>query len=375
MTTGASNGGRVVINGGEVADGTGGPLAAQDILLEGGRIAASGPRGAFGSADCEVVDATGLVVAPGFIDVHSHADNAPLLDAGDTSKILQGVTTEVTGNCGFSLAPADPAHADLLAGFTARLFPPLGWGWRSFAGFLRLTDSRGYVTNYAPLAGHGTLRLAVLGMDARRADAGETARMGRLLDEALDAGAFGMSSGLIYPPGVFSDTGELAELAGHLRRDGRVYATHMRSEGGALLASVDEATEIGAGAGCRVEVSHLKASGRQNWGRAAAGPQPSCPPACRRGSRKAATRRCSPDWTTRRPSAVPEPRSRTAAPAGRVRWPGQDTTGSWCPAPPRTATRAGRSRRSPKAWASSRSARWCTCSGRNGSACRWSSRR
>ncbi|HLI36709.1 MAG TPA: D-aminoacylase [Streptosporangiaceae bacterium] len=269
MTASMGSGGRILIKGAEVADGTGGPVARQDILLSGGRIEASGPPGAYDSADCQVIVASGLVVAPGFIDVHSHADNAPLLDDDDTSKILQGVTTEVTGNCGFSLAPVDPAHDGLLASFASRLFPPLGYRWRSFADFLRATDARGYVTNYAPLVGHGTLRLAVLGMADRQPDGGELDRMGRLLGEALDAGAFGMSTGLIYPPGVFAATSEIIELAKRLR-GGRMYATHMRGEGAGLLASVDEAVAIGAGAGCRVEISHLKASGRQNWGSAGA---------------------------------------------------------------------------------------------------------
>lgn len=262
----AAGAGRTLVRGAEVADGSGGPLVTQDVLLDRDRIAAVGPAGAYDGADCPVVDADGLVLAPGFIDVHSHADNAPLLDEDDTSKILQGVTTEVVGNCGFSLAPAGPGRQDLLATFSQRIFPPLAWGWDGFGSFLAATDGRGYVTNYAPLVGHGTLRLAVLGMADRAPDAAELARMGGLLDEALDAGAFGMSSGLIYPPGLFSATDELVWLARRLPA-GRVYATHMRGEGAHLLDSVREAVAIGAQAGCRVQISHLKVSGRPNWGR------------------------------------------------------------------------------------------------------------
>jgi N-acyl-D-amino-acid deacylase len=258
--------GRTLIRGAQVADGGGGPLEPRDILLAGGRIAAVAPPSADGTTDSEIIDATGLVVAPGFIDVHSHADNAPLLAWDDTSKILQGVTTEVVGNCGFSLAPVDPAREELLAGFTGQIFPPLPWGWHGFADLLTATDSRGYVTNYVPLVGHGTLRLAVLGMADRPPDAGELERMGRLLDEALEAGAFGMSSGLIYPPGMFSATDELITLARRLPGS-RVYATHMRGEGAHLLDSIDEAVQVGGKAGCRVEVSHLKAAGQPSWGR------------------------------------------------------------------------------------------------------------
>jgi N-acyl-D-amino-acid deacylase len=248
-----------------VADGCGGPLVRHDLLLDAGRIAAVGPAGAYDQVDCAVVNADGLVIAPGFIDVHSHADNAPLLEEDDTSKILQGVTTEVVGNCGFSLAPAAPGREDMLATFSQRIFPPLSWGWNGFGAFLAAADARGYVTNYAPLVGHGTLRLAVLGMADRAPDADELGRMGRLLEEALDAGAFGMSSGLIYPPGLFSATGELVELARRLPGN-RVYATHMRGEGAHLLDSISEALQVGAQAGCRVQISHLKVSGRPNWG-------------------------------------------------------------------------------------------------------------
>jgi N-acyl-D-aspartate/D-glutamate deacylase len=231
---------KTVIRGAELADGGGGPLTRKDLLLSGGQVADVGPEGSYGQADAEVVDAGGLVIAPGFIDVHSHADNAPLLAEGDTSKILQGVTTEVVGNCGFSLAPVGPGAEEMLAGLSQRLFPPLRWGWHSFAEFLAATDAAGYVTNYAPLVGHGALRIAVLGMADRRPGQDEPARMGRLLEETLEAGAFGMSTGLIYPPGVFAGTDELVSLARRLP-DGRVYATHMRDEGAGLLDSIDAA--------------------------------------------------------------------------------------------------------------------------------------
>lgn len=268
-STSRASDGRIVIRHAEVADGTGGAITRNDILIADGRIAAVEPSGGLAAAAGEALEADRLVVAPGFVDVHSHADNAPLLGEDDTTKILQGVTTEVVGNCGFSLAPAVPGREQMLADLTGRLFPPLAGDWHSFADFLAATDACGYVTNYAPLVGHGALRLAVLGLADRLPDAAELARMGALLEEALDAGAFGMSSGLIYPPGIFSTTSELVELARRLP-GGRVYASHVRGEGARLLDSVEEAIEIGARAGCRVEVSHLKASGRPSWGRAGA---------------------------------------------------------------------------------------------------------
>lgn len=260
-------GGDTLIRGGQVADGTGAPLRQADVLTGGERIRAVEPPGAIpDDGGYQVVDATGLVVAPGFVDVHSHADNAPLLQEDDTTKILQGVTTEVVGNCGFSLAPALPDRAEELARLSGRIFPPMAWTWRDFPSWLETLDARGYTTNYVPLVGHGTLRLAVAGFDNRPLRPDELERMRGLLGEALAAGAFGFSSGLIYPPGVFADTGELAALAEALPSD-RVHATHMRNEGLGLLASVEEAVEIARRGGCRLQVSHLKAAGRAAWGR------------------------------------------------------------------------------------------------------------
>jgi dihydroorotase len=255
----------LLIRGGTVADGSGGEPSPADILVRDGRIAAVEPPGVIPPAGRETLDATGRVVAPGFIDVHSHADNAPLLDEDDTTKILQGITTEVVGNCGFSLAPTGAESVAALTSFSRRIFPPLDFTWANWSEFTDLTDSRGYVTNFAPLVGHGTLRIAVLGMADVTPDADELDRMGRLLDEALEGGAFGMSSGLVYPPAVFSETDELIALAGHLGRDG-LYTTHMRGEGNSLLSSIAETVRIGREGGCRVHISHLKWTGKQNWG-------------------------------------------------------------------------------------------------------------
>ncbi|GII24080.1 dihydroorotase [Planosporangium mesophilum] len=256
----------LLIRGGTVADGTGATPAPADVLVRGGRIAAVEPPGVIPAGQFPTVDATGLVVAPGFIDVHSHADNAPLLDSDDTTKILQGVTTEVVGNCGFSLAPTRVDSAAEFASFTQRIFPAMEFTWSDWAEFTGVADARGYVTNCAPLVGHGTLRIAVSGMADRTPDAGELELMGRELERALEGGAFGMSSGLVYPPAVFSETAELVALARRLGPDG-LYTTHMRGEGASLLSSIAEAVEIGTEGGCRVHISHLKSNGRAQWGR------------------------------------------------------------------------------------------------------------
>ena len=254
-----------LIRGGTVADGSGGDPVKADILVRKGRIAAVEPHGVIPADGRETLDATDRVIAPGFIDVHSHADNAPLLDEDDTTKILQGVTTEVVGNCGFSLAPTGAESLQAMTKFLQRIFPPHDLTWAGWPEFTAITDSRGYVTNFAPLVGHGTLRIAVLGMADVTPDADELKRMGLLLDEALEGGAFGMSSGLVYPPAVYSETDELITLAGHLGRGG-LYTTHMRGEGDSLLSSIAEAVQIGREGDCRVHISHLKWTGKRNWG-------------------------------------------------------------------------------------------------------------
>jgi N-acyl-D-amino-acid deacylase len=255
-----------LIQGADLVDGTGSPSRPADVLVRGAVIEAVEAPGRLHTDGRAVVDASGLTVTPGFIDVHSHADNAPFLDVEDTSKVMQGVTTEVVGNCGFSLGPRLADTADALEALTARIFPPLTWSWSSFGELLAATDARGYVTNYAPLVGHNALRVAVMGMSDAAPDDGQQLQMGRLLDEAMAAGAFGLSSGLIYPPGLFSQTQELTELAKRLP-EVSPYVTHIRGEGSQLLASIREALAIGEGAGRPVHISHLKTAGRLNWGR------------------------------------------------------------------------------------------------------------
>ncbi len=257
---------RMVLAGGLVLDGTGAPPFVGDVAIEAGRIAAVGPASdSHGAAS--VVDVEGLVVAPGFIDAHSHADNAPFLGETDLSKLTQGITTEVVGNCGFSLAPRSRQHGAAVDSYLSLLFPPsaLGHGERMPALF-QAADARGYPTNVLPLVGHGTLRAAVMGFDDRPPSGRELAAMGDHLEEALDAGAGGLSSGLIYRPGTYARTDELAALAGRMQGRPAVYASHIRNEGSGLLAAIDEALAVGRGGGVPVHVSHLKSAGAQAWG-------------------------------------------------------------------------------------------------------------
>lgn len=249
-----------------VADGTGAPIRRRDVRLADGRIAEVAAPGSLSApAAATLRPGPGSLLTPGFIDAHSHADLSPLLGEPDTTKLLQGVTTEVVGNCGMSPAPV-PAGAQRTTDLvTGRLFPNLPIAWTGFRSWAERLDAVGSLVNVAPLVGHGTLREAVLGAAARPSTPAERAAMRAELEDALAAGAFGFSSGLIYAPGVHGDREELAELFAALGPE-HVYATHMRNESSRLSESIAEALDtalVGAG---RLHVSHLKAAGRANWG-------------------------------------------------------------------------------------------------------------
>lgn len=252
------------IRNAQMIDGTGSPARHVDIGITDDRVDWIRPAGTAPEA-VEGIDVGGRCVVPGFIDVHSHADNAPFLAEDDTAKILQGVTTEVVGNCGFSLAPLTEAHREQFQRYSRRLFPELPWGWSTTGEYFDAVDRQGYVTNYVPLVGHHTLRIAAMGMADRDPATDERAAMGRLVDEAVEAGVFGLSTGLIYPPGLFAETGEISDLVDRLP-DTAVYATHIRGESSQLLASLDEAIAVARATGRPLQVSHLKVAGRPNWG-------------------------------------------------------------------------------------------------------------
>ena len=254
----------LILRGGDVVDGTGAPAQRLDVAVAKGRVAALGRD--LGEA-ARVIDATGLVVAPGFIDIHTHSDYALPSNPRAESKIRQGVTTEVVGNCGYSVAPAPADRVSALRDYLAASGP-----WYDF----RETSFARYVDEFPPTSvnvalqvGHNTLRLVVAGMEARALRPDEVTRMTALLEEALDAGAIGLSSGLFTPPGSFASAEELHALGGVLRKYGAAYASHVRNEAGGVFAAVDEALTIGERCGVHVQIGHLKVSGTENWGGAA----------------------------------------------------------------------------------------------------------
>jgi N-acyl-D-amino-acid deacylase len=249
----------LVIRGGLVYDGSGAPPRRVDVALAGERIAAVGEvRAGEGSE----LDARGLAVAPGFIDVHTHDDFAVLLHPEMGFKVQGGVTTVVVGNCGMGAAPWPAARAMAGAFHPGAELPR----WEGYGGYLAHLDADPPSCNVAVLVGHGTARAAVMGGARRAPTRGELDGMRAIVREGIDAGCFGLSTGLVYEPGRNAQTDELVALAGELAGSGALYSTHMRDEGTGLLGSVSEAIEIGERAGVPVQISHHKASGRSAWG-------------------------------------------------------------------------------------------------------------
>lgn len=209
----------------------------------------------------EVIDAKGLTVAPGFIDTHSHSEFTLLADSRAQGKIMQGVTTEINGNCGLSAAPligdaAVQRESDLNElGVKER--------WSTLREYFTILEEKGLTLNFATLVGHGNLRASVMGYSDRKPDMTDFEKMITLLNESVRDGAIGLSTGLIYPPGVFSERDEIIEICKGIKK--LVYTTHMRSEGDRLEEAVEEAIDIGRKSGIRIHISHIKTSGKRNW--------------------------------------------------------------------------------------------------------------
>jgi len=258
----------LIIRNGMVYDGTGAEAKKADVAILGERIAGIGdfsnvPAG-------KVIDAQGLIVSPGFIDSHTHSDFNPFLRPESPHKILQGVTTEVIGNCGMSAAPLFGKMKDELSEVWLREgveIPRNLPAWNSVGEYLDALQKAGLVTNFVFLVGHGNLRWSVMEEASQKASPEELKKMEALLRQAISEGASGLSLGLVYLPGTYAGKDELTGLARVLKENDSLLAVHMRSEGKRLAESIDEALEISEASGARLEISHLKAAGFKNWGK------------------------------------------------------------------------------------------------------------
>ena len=252
----------LVITGGRIVDGTGSPWFYGDVGIRGDRIVAVGRVSADGARD--TIDASGLVVAPGFIDMLGQSEYAVLIDSSARSKITQGITTEVTGEGG-SVAPHNKRTLEAMREFLTK--NDLTVDWRDLDGYFRRLERDGTAINIATFIGATQVRKYVIGFEDRAPNEAELARMVALVEEAMRDGALGLSSSLVYAPAYYSTTEELIALAKAASRHGGIYATHIRNEGAGIFDALDEAVRIGREARIPVEVWHLKVAGKPNWGR------------------------------------------------------------------------------------------------------------
>ncbi len=278
----------LIIQNGFVVDGSGKPGFYGDVVVEGDKIVdiikpqrTQSSQGNWGSAPdpktlCDplrslwqkqnskaaTIDATGCIVSPGFIDAHAHSDAYLILEPDAPSKISQGITTEINGQCGGSVAPRY-GEARLSGDWATLLGSRLTW--RSLAEYRTVLEAAKPAINTIQFVGHNTLRSSVVGYAGRAATSDELKEMQRLLAESLDAGGWGLTTGLIYQPGKYSTPEEVVALAKVAAERGAFYATHMRSEGDRILEAIDEVIDLVRATGIRAEISHLKTSGKRNW--------------------------------------------------------------------------------------------------------------
>jgi N-acyl-D-amino-acid deacylase len=246
----------LVLSHGKIIDGCGNPWFWGDLAIQDGRIAQIGAPGSLRGD--KTIDIQGNYIAPGFIDIHTHSDLTILINPQAESAVRQGVTTHLIGNCGMSPAPVDEQRLEEMKYFWGH---PAGsgqltWSWRSFGSYLQEIDDHKTAINIGALVGHGAIRLTVMGFAERPPSQAEFERMRALTREAMAAGAFGLSTGLVYPPGCFAETEEIITLAKEAAAYGGFYASHIRGERETILEAVAEAIQIGREAGLPVQISH-----------------------------------------------------------------------------------------------------------------------
>lgn len=253
----------VIIKNCRIIDGTNAPWFRGGVAIKDGCIAKVGSIE--GLEASKIVDGKDRYLAPGFIDIHSHSD-CSILDYGlAESRILQGITTELGGNCGMSPAPVNPQREGELRDYLRECWENEPFAWTRLSEFLDTVEARGSSVNFCTAVGHGTLRIAVMGFDAGKPDTKQMQAMKSYLREALEDGAFALTSGLIYPPGSYSEIEEMTELAKELKPFGAFYATHMRNEGIDVVEAVAEAIEVSRRAAVPLEISHHKVARKQKW--------------------------------------------------------------------------------------------------------------
>lgn len=251
----------IIVRGGLVFDGLGGEPCEADVGVVGDSIAAVAPSLPVGAS--RVIEARGLAVAPGFVDIHAHGDIYPLLCPDSPARLHDGVTTEIVGNCGESPFPQTDATLAARADTVER--HGIAVDWRTLDDFARRQDADGSAINRGSLVGHGQVRAAVMGEGDRAPTASELDAMRAEVSAALDAGAWGFSTGLIYAPGMYAAAAEIGALCEVVVRYGGVYASHIRSEGEGVEEAVAEFVGVGRRTGVRLQLSHVKVSGRANW--------------------------------------------------------------------------------------------------------------
>lgn len=246
----------LVLTNGRILDGCGNPWFRGDMAIKAGRIAALEPASSI--HDCPTLDVGDDYIAPGFIDIHTHSDLSILVNRNAESTVRQGVTTQVIGNCGMSPAPLGVEHIADMRDYWGEIASQaeVTWEWRTFGDYLNFVQTNGISINIASLQGHAALRLAVMGFADRSPSSSELEKMKTLLNESMWSGAFGLSTGLVYPPGCFADTREIIELCEQVSNHEGFYASHIRGERETILEAVSEAIQIGREASLPVHISH-----------------------------------------------------------------------------------------------------------------------
>lgn len=257
----------LLLKNAKIFDGLGNPWFHGDLAVKEEKIAAVGKISEEHAA--YVFDAAGKALTPGFVDAHTHSDRTALFVNNPDAKILQGVTTEVAGNCGQSIAPISKEHLDLLKRSLSPYLPksePVVWDWETSAQMLRRLDSQGHITDLVCLVGHGTVRMATMGVEARPCTEKELEKMKYYVAEAMESGCAGISTGLIFPPGCYAEREEIVELCKVVAKYNGIYCAHIRGEAGSLLDALEEAMDIAEKSGCPLQISHHKVMRRfRGW--------------------------------------------------------------------------------------------------------------